>query len=276
MKKSFLVLILLNILISNNIFSKGRKPDVNGGYKECTVYSYMYKDGKIDPKTKNKEFSYKYDDKGFIIVNTLFKSDGSLFGMSTFKFDNNGNIIEEIIYDEKGTVFYIKAYNNKFDNNGNIIEEIIYKDRIFNFWQTWMNKYDDKGSIIEEIRFNKNDSVIYWCIYQNKYDNRENLIADVIKTKVDHNNNCIMEKHDYKYDEKGNIIEEYWFKGYGNKNFSTQDKKENINECLFEDVECSFESIVTTKYDNFGNPIERIIYLELDQPNNFIEYIYSK
>jgi hypothetical protein len=299
MKKIFLVLILLNIFISNDVFSKDKKsnrnPEVLGGYKKCTTYCSMFKLGKWETDSKYIYNISKYDEKGFEFESIVFETNGNISNKLTYKFDDIGNnteylntkvdgsIICQIItkYNFKGILkeMTMVQYNDyvetgstfKYDEKGNEIKQLLLfsGDTIT---IEFMNKYDIKGNLIERIE-GKSKISLDTMFYAYIYDTNNNLI---MRDKC-FTGKVLLEKETYKYDIDGNMTEYFWSNNVSYKKDTYQyDKKGNKIEHRFQ---CSFNPEITNetyKYDEDGNISEEIKYKNLDEPETKYEYIYSK
>jgi hypothetical protein len=105
MKMFIYILFISAILLVNAAYSKvvepKPRPSVYGGYTQCIVYKYSYKDGQLDSSSKWKSSFIKYTDKGDKISDFDFNKDSSISKMYNSEYDNKGNLISEIWYDEK-------------------------------------------------------------------------------------------------------------------------------------------------------------------------------
>jgi hypothetical protein len=89
---------------------KKREPDVKGGYRECRVYHYEYKDGKLDSGSKQKTIYSKYDENGNEIENISFKSDGSINWNSKYEYNDIGKMKRHISFQENYPYYYIHTF----------------------------------------------------------------------------------------------------------------------------------------------------------------------
>ena len=177
----------------------------------------------------------QYDEKGNIIVNIDYLQTDSIGRKTTYKYDANGNLIELIsaenyTYDTNKTILI-------YDKNNNCIEENHYysKDwldtQIVTLYNKYRFKYDEKGNEIEEKKFNYYDSASDSSVYYYKYDEKGRITE--MNTPYP-----IGSTTKYKYDKKGNRIE----------------------ECIIDPM-YSFTCAVTQwKYDSLGNATEAIWY----------------
>jgi hypothetical protein len=111
----------------------------------------------------------------------------------------------------------------------------------------WSFKYNDKGKLKEKLTL---------------------LLGDEIGNQ----------KTLYKYNSKGEIIEETFFSrdGHIEKLTTKYNEAGKTVEYVYNSSVGSINYHKTTKYDNLGNIIEEIQYNTSNQPEEKIEYIYSK
>ena len=281
MKKIVMVLI---ILYSTILFSKSEafmrmnkpycEPPIKGGFRECTYYSYKYKFGKLQIKTKHKEKYSRYDELGNLIEEIDYNEDGSLLSRNIYKYDLNRNIIENTSYNnEDFWLNEIYIYNDKdsliedsycsedgkvlrtqkLNEKENRIEAFSYnengKPKIIE--TTTLNK---NGDLIEDIAYNDNDTIISKITIQ--YDEKGNDIGQFYKLSgIVHVNTTI---HNV-YDNNGNITKKTTYDKLHLDStiiiFKYDDKNHMIEEFS------NYDSIKTTyKYDEIGNIIERTEY----------------
>jgi hypothetical protein len=190
--------------------------------------------------------------------------------IKTFKYDEKGNLIEETLDNISGDVF--KKYIYKYDRNGNKIEEgscLNYKgvDVIaecdYDPSEGW--KYDDKNQIIKEFQIgewmmsNNTDTFYQYDMNGRKIDTKGYFI------KID---TVLVYHFKYEYDDFGNQIKEeqvvgnYRFSDFGfyNREEKKYDKFQNL--LLQEYITATNERIKVVKYnylyDEKGNWIEQI------------------
>ena len=305
----------LNLLIFQSVlfiyflispcYSKGKLPDVKGGFSSCSVYEYTAQpnSGEFDINTKRLEKTYKYDKNGNIIESMHFLKEGFL--------DRT-----VILYDWKNRKISDISINN-FDSN-----------KISTFY-----KYDGIDNLIEIITF-KNDSVVkFRDVFQY---NKENKIISADYYQVANNpvsqkleNGCILyfpgdtSRTVFNYDTKGRMYEQliynvdntirskflkifrsdgkviesidtnYSFYKYPLGNYtkgtftvSLTSKYYDENGYLIESVTKTFDDNKNPlksicphsfkyKYDEFGNIIEQI-EINDNKPDKMIMYVYTK
>ncbi|MDC0304118.1 hypothetical protein OAL15_03805 [Flavobacteriales bacterium] len=196
-----------------------------------------------------------YKDPKF--VNFITKDDGSLdwdgvpsrvdsiSSKSTCKYDPIGNKIEETLIGSDGTIIYKHTY--KYDERGNNIE-MIYNNSALGYRciNKVTTKYNDKDNQTEKEIYN------WWPTAINP-------------------DSIVVEKHTYKYDERGNIIEiKFFFNGSltETKTYEFDDKGENIEYVSLDyDGNASIKREHIIEYDNYGNWTKRITY------NSYFPYL---
>ena len=201
---------------------KGRKIGKYSNYDTCNI-------------------KYKYDDEGRLIEESFLHSndDNKNGGCDTlpdfrrlYKYDSKGNLIEERAID------YIHFENcdawrctYKYDTKGRKTEQYSYQAEyldvhtIFEYkgnkcisQSSWDGnnklfakksyKYDDNNRKIEELTYDDNGKVDITRVY--KYDSQGNIVEFTDKIML--GKKLYGEIHKYKYDTKGNRIEDlvYW------------------------------------------------------------------
>ncbi len=212
-KLNKLAIITIVILTLFNCANKKQKDDweidgLKGKVKSYSHFTYKAIDqfGVIEKDEMIREYLFQnfqvlYDEKGNMIEENRYKSDGSLDRKSIYKYDKKGNVIEGNKYESDGSLDSKNIY--KYDKKGNKIEENRYKsdgslDEKYTF------KYDEKGNMIEENRCKSGGSLDKKYTY--KYDNKGNMIEEN-RYKSD---NRLESRNIYKYDDKGNMIEDDW------------------------------------------------------------------
>jgi len=156
------------------------------------------------PLKSEKLSTLNYNSKGFLTETIIYDTDGNVKYKFTYDYDNNGRRIKTTRFtDAKMTNYYTYDYNEfgnktkayRYDPAGNLEEYYIYK-------------YDDEGNLIEEEWFSSSGGKVYSL--KNDYD-------DGMKTHAytyDENSDLIYE-YVFRYDEKGNIIEEIKYDNNG-------------------------------------------------------------
>ena len=214
----------------------------------------------------------------FLIVNFSFaqtKIGGPFFGDEVLKgkvsffSDSTYNFVEKFGEIEKGGRRCNFKY--KYDEKGNKIEGHEYP----NLYDHDDFKCDEKGNKIEGTKFDVNrDRGSYEYKYTYKYDEKGNMIEENYYKSSELNY-----KSKYKYDEKGNKIEENWYNSAGGlwyKLTYKYDVKGNKIEQINNNADGSLFYKYTYKYDVKGNKIEENINrkytYKYDVKGNMIEF----
>ena len=182
------------------------KPDtVKGGYKQCMVYHYEYKKGKLDLNSKEKRYYYKYNDNGVKTEEALLDSDGTISRKQTYQYDDRGNIVEKTKTDKHSRY---ESVCNKYDDKGIKIGEIINKiDSNVTFKETF--RYDSSGRLLEESKFAPDNYLEENNFY--KYDNRGNIVEISGLASIRYHelseNKIGKYKEKFKYNDSGKILE---------------------------------------------------------------------
>tara|TARA_B110000208_G_C11614417_1_gene374825 strand:- start:86 stop:781 length:696 start_codon:yes stop_codon:yes gene_type:complete len=211
-KVGLLLTLLLNCSIVNsqnqndrsisNLQLKGKIKSV----KTSKWYvEYDYKGNQIKETNYNPfydiECKYLFDDKGNPIVAEWFNTYGQLEMRSVYKYDLKGNPIEEIKYNSNGEI--VEIFTSKYDKERNLVEWCwLNSDRSISMKYTYT--FDNLGRKIEE--------KIYWEYdetYSYQYFYKYNIQGHVIEKKVLPGD--VTHKFQYKYDNKGNWIEQISF-----------------------------------------------------------------
>ena len=223
----------------------------------------------------------------FLIVNFSFAqtkiendlTKDSLKGKVSFYSESSYKLVEKFGEIEKGGEFFKHTY--KFDEKGNMIEEITSK-AYGNLNSKFTYKYDVKGNEIEVNTYvtdgtNKARACenINWRMKEKLGDNR--FINNLAYCSYIDVKNFIKFKYSYKYDEKGNMIEQNSYNDDGSLCFKTKskyDEKGNKIELIIYYTDGSLCCETTYKYDEKGNKIEQIIYYH-ENGNQSIETTYE-
>ncbi|MDR1199525.1 MAG: hypothetical protein LBK94_11055 [Prevotellaceae bacterium] len=179
---------------TGGFFSRYKYDDKGNRIEEMCYYEDNYSDRNLRHKT-----IYKYDDKGNQIEISCYKPDGNLSYKEIYKYDGKRNLIEESLYNPDGSFDYKWIY--KHDDKGNKIEKNRYKseDKIFKY------KYDDKGNEIESIEYWSNGELYKTT---SEYDDHGN----VVECSVFQSDGRLNHKIIRKYNDRGNEIEENRYK----------------------------------------------------------------
>lgn len=206
----------------------------------------------LDNPQRNTKIIYSYNERNKLLKEEYYSVNDSLSSEVFYKYDENNNLIEWITYND-ARLFNLK-YIYKYDNQNNLIEELFYGDSTYVYWGKEVYHYDNQNKTKKISQYNSEEILRREMIY----DKKENLIEE---TEYDSLN--VRFKWTYKYDNKGNEIEENRFGADGSfhfKHISKYDDKGNLTE--------------RTEFNKNNNPVETEIYkYKYDKKGNWIEKI---
>lgn len=168
--------------------------------KKTEEISYDQNGASITSKTVyayNKEGRLKsYESYSSAVDKTL-----STPQKNDYKLDDKGNVIEQVNYQSDGTLG--SRFSYRYDAKGNKLEEIFYG------WDgsrtgKLLNTYDDAGHLLTATSYNEDDS-ISWKIVAT-YDTKGNKIE-----WVQHLTGILRYRVTYNYDDRNRIIEQETF-----------------------------------------------------------------
>ena len=148
--------------------------------------------------------------------------------------------------------------------------------------------YDSENNLIEENKYNSNNNIIEKCNYQ--FTNGIKINGSLEKYNSDESQISMLSKFIYKYDNKGNLIENNHYNSNSILSFKEKyDDKGNITEYIWYKEDGTYDSKDTFKFDDKGNQIGVISFdsnytdtynssskYEFDKNGNWIKkYIYS-
>lgn len=248
-----------------------RNSKYSNGFEKYS-YEYDSRGNKITKKfytpdgNLNTIYSYKYDDNNNIIEESISFPDGHLGNKYTYKYDKKENLIE--YKNHLGNIFNritIFLYNEK----GNLIEESI-KDSEGNLISKWTKEYDENGKIIKSVYYYSSGKIDNIKVY--KYNTLNKVTEEII---TDSDNNLLSEEYN-QYDKNGRKIEvKMNIPSYGGmkvKSFYKYDDKGNIIEQI-DNTSMGFEKkkiITKYEYDENNNWI-KTIYFDRNKPYGMIE-----
>ena len=96
-----------------------------------------------------------YDEKGNIIEENYYDSDGNLSSKDTYEYDEKGNNIEKNNYDSDGSLNSKTTY--KYDEKGNMIE--YNTDGRFGEKYTYKYEYDKNNNWIQQVTYEDNKPI---------------------------------------------------------------------------------------------------------------------
>lgn len=259
--------------VGNIIEKKSRNYKYPNGFEKFS-YEYDSRGNKIEKifytpdGNLNTKYSYKYNVNGNIIEMSISFPEGRLGNKYAYKYDRKSNLIE---YND----YLGKKLNQKtifiYDENGNEVEEAIY-DSKDNLKNKWTKKYDAKGNLVESIHYFANGKIDSKTIYKN--DTKNNVIEEII---TDSNNSLLSEEYS-KYDIDGNKIEvKMNVPSYGGMKVKTVYKYDNRGNIVEQINNSSMggkkkRGINKFEYDKNNNWI-KTIYFDRNKPFGMIERI---
>lgn len=258
LKRSFFFSGMLFLLSSSFINAQPviREPDSNkiraNHIRSITVYEYSYTDkrGNMLHRQYYKQFDrkghvtqkfdfgpgrgpyrteFKYDHSGSLAASLTYDPyEGGVFS-TTYQYDASGNNVERAHYDLYGRLEYKNLY--KFDEQGKPLEQGTYalsskfstKDE-YNYDSTGnllgaklyytdgkmacriQYVYNEKGVPVEMMRYDGKDTN-FTCKYLYKYDRKGNMVEEAMCNRF----NEITERSEFEYDRKGDVIEQTFF-----------------------------------------------------------------
>ncbi|MGE0021491.1 MAG: hypothetical protein AB7S72_17590 [Draconibacterium sp.] len=275
-KTLFLLFILFsctNEVIKNDLTEKNLK----GRVKSITEsrYNAIEKFGEVEKDSLIDTTVFVYDEKG----NSNFTDrDRYKSNDPNCKFDERGNPIE---YTTTGKYINNWKYKLKWDDKNRVIEHCVF-DNYGNLNLKRTFKFDDKGNKIEEGWQSASHSDPTKFTYRkhiNKYDDENNLISKFIEDNID---GSLSPEETYKYDAKGNMVEEKHFSDGSIFSIKkcTYDNVGKLIETNEKTLDNSFNVRTIYKYDEKGNDID-VLYTGIfdNEPitrNYSNEYEYDK
>lgn len=244
----YLPLLLLMATNSFTFYDHFSKP-IKGGFTKCDIYTYHYKFGEIDPDSKRKVSSQKYNAQGKMIEEVdydIWNNNGRIYWKRIYKHNNQGNLIEEVEYTSNDQISWKRISN--YNSQGNLIESVGYNSNGV-IYDKAIFKYNSQGYKIGYVDYDKDGVLNFEYTY--KYDDQFNLIESIGYTSK----GVICDKAIFKWDNKGNIVQRESYLYNHNSEIIYKDK---------------------SRYDRYGNLIEKIEYSSIGEPEKLNEYIYSK
>ena len=151
--------------------------------------------------------------------------------------------------DSKEKLTFIEEHSIDRDGNRTMVEDFSPEKK---FTGRCIFEHDDHGNVTALTNYDENEKEK--SSSKLKYDEHNNLIEYWGSNFKD-----ITDKHSYKYDEKGNAIEEIYYGqdgGVYSKDLNTFDEKGNLIKDI-EYREGKLHLTISYKYDSTGNKIER-------------------
>ena len=268
---------LITILILSSASDQPKtgweKDGLKGKVKVVNLYS-VKQQGRRLVKDKLKS-SYSYDINGNKIEQKTYTEEGKLCSRNIYKYDDNGNMTEECDYDSTANLEYKETLT--YDSKGNLIETCIYGCKIYDcivsgvydVFRKTIRKYRDDGKLVEELVFydSRADSALLDILGESIATDLKPLayIDHEYDKEYQESYDILSSIETYKYDEKGNLIEdsEYW------RDSSLHYKRvykydENNNKIkVFKSIgEDSLRLVMSYKYNENNEVIEEYNYFD--------------
>ncbi|MFJ1383243.1 RHS repeat domain-containing protein [Capnocytophaga canimorsus] len=209
-----------------------------------------------DPKSNSPQkirYECIYNPQGRAIEKIFYEEDGNILNKQTCKYDEQGNKIEEISDNNIFSMKSIRKYNEKeelieYIEYGYEDETVSRKEKLIYYEE------GERGNRVKtiwyEYKFGKTFNV------ERYYNEHEKLIEAIYYKEGN-----IYRKETWKYDDKGNEIENICYDKNGKIGLKTtlkyDDKGNEIEYIMYyENGKIDFK--ITSKYDDKGNKIERI------------------
>lgn len=211
---------------------------------------------------------YKYDEKGNKIEENIYSDYGNHELKWIYQYDNRNKT--EASYYDKNEELGGKWKYNKYDDNGNILEGSRYgKDGKLEIRMKWIFKYDAKGNVIEESQYSKQE----WSkekITPNKFGVDVSKILDTSKKQQKGVDLSEYLSTSDTTQTKQKTSSDEWSFDYQWK-YKYDNKGNKIEECEY-DKDGTLENKFTYKYDDNGNKIEG----KGEKSNGKYEYVFDK
>jgi hypothetical protein len=198
--KRIIFIISIFLLLSKLIIAQKKENDLSDRGLNGKVKSIVQRSEHFTKKRFWDSTMYIFNKKGDIITEYNYGRVRGLDIVWQYKYDKKRNLILKTCLDSSGTTQYKTI--DEYDKNHHLIKSIWYD---FDEKPGGLDsfKYDNKGNKIEAITYNADSSIKNKSVFKYNIDNRKvedsYYEAGIFKWKTK-----------YVYDEKGNIIEEYW------------------------------------------------------------------
>lgn len=255
------------------------------GYRDRYRITYTYgEDGRVVKTTRHFAFdggsnvdTFTYDERGNLVCKERRKVDGSSVSKDHFIYDKKGRPIETVYYDENSkvvgrhTISYDEDNNivreSKFDANGMLEEEICDTFSGETKVECIKMEYQRDGSGYKErTTYNNSGQVTMIESYRlpedtissrevHIYDEKNNLTEIITYECCSDGMSLVSQMISYRYDDKGEMVEEALRSSDGSFNFS--------NTFVY-------------SYDELGNWIRLIAYRASSDGEYIPDYIIER
>jgi YD repeat-containing protein len=214
MKKTYLILLILyftQLCVSENIFQNDRaKYGLKGNVKLLIERTFLATD-KFGEIVKEDYESSVY--KVIYNVNGYMEKDSMAGWVNKYRYFENGRLKETRMYDGDGPLNTVLIYEYLGDTVS--IAKCFYNKNVYGGKR--IRKFDKKGNLIKIIDYDSKGKIEGTSIYKNdsngnniqffNYNSKGILTLKSDLLSFDENGNIKYKTNEYKYDERGNVIE---------------------------------------------------------------------
>ncbi len=199
-----------------NIYQTKKKYNNGRVLIECV----NIRDGQLTDST-----IYKHNEKGELIEEFRYNSDGTIGQEITYMYNDRGNCI--LIKSRDGNEAKSSEEHKKYDNNGSVVERIRYNPYGLKTKDEYAFKYDKNGNEVEEISDYENGS----------FEDKKTFIYNDMEKEIEiisYKQGKYSSKTSVKYDNIGNIVERtnYNYKGKEFKEYMRTIKQYDYDKTL--------------------------------------------
>jgi hypothetical protein len=149
-----------------------RESDVKGGYSECKVYCYEFKNGNIIIQSKRKVLQYIFNEKGKIINEIHYQNDSIIDLRYIYNYNYHENLIEKTLLYPDGRIYKDTI---KFDEKG----KKLGKPGMPDFTHSEKRQHDEYGNLVVILSYAEDELDSYKYVL--KFDKMENLILKEVQ-----------------------------------------------------------------------------------------------
>ena len=223
---------------------------------------YNFKDS-IESKTY-----YKRDSLGKILAEIKFNSLGGFIREDLYKYDTFGNKIEWSTRDSSGSLRGKQIW--EYDQQGKLFLDYGFRSQYGNTDST-IYRFDTI-SHKKVVKMRQSNSTTCFFTYNENGDQIEMRIYDNLK-------NILEDKMVSCYDNRGNLLEDLWYKNdtslYITYKYKYDDDNNQI-EYYYHETDPKYNRKTTYKFDNRNNIIEEVEYNNSVKNEYSYRYIYNQ
>ena len=258
--------------------------------KVKTEYEHSISGGKIDTEGTKTSVT-EFDNNGNILSKLTYSFNGDTSTYIQSKYDSKGNIIEYTKYDGRKKIYTVKKFI-KYDPNGNKVNEKGQRGNAGDYSDYY--KYSSNGDL-SEIYYYSNNALVEKRTIENSGNSRiifiyngANQLTGKISKTFDTKDNLLQETNYtadgkinkdfiYKYDNKGNVIEEeqHLYGKFSLRKKFTYDSSGNLVKIVYEKSGGESFTNNTYSYDSRGLLVEESWYNESKDKYSSKKYKYS-